>query len=99
VDSSPTIPGLRYDVARAFIMKGQDFPNHFLWRTKSQDEIIPEGEMHLGVHPTATPFGITLLGLTAIMNLEPLPVIQLPDDLVRMGFESFPLYRLRRQVS
>jgi hypothetical protein len=67
----------RYDAERAFITKGQDFPNHLLLRTKSQDEIIPEAEMRLEVHPTGTSFGITLLGLTGIMNLEPLPVMQL----------------------
>jgi hypothetical protein len=56
---------------------------------------MPEGEMYLDLQPTATPFGITLFGLTASMNLEPLPVMPLPDDLVRMGFESYRLYKLR----
>jgi hypothetical protein len=51
--------------------------------------------MYLDLQPTATPFGITLFGLTASMNLEPLPVMPLPDDLVRMGFESYRLYKLR----
>jgi hypothetical protein len=89
----------RYDAARAFITKGHDFPNHLLLRTKSQDEIMPEGEMRLYVQPSATLFFITLLGLTAIMNLEPLPVMQLSDELVRMGFESLPLYKQRRRSS
>jgi hypothetical protein len=89
----------RYDAAGAFITKGQDFPNHLLLHTASQDEIMPEGAMRLEVHPTATPFGITLFGLTATMNLEPLPVMQLHDDLIRMGFESYPLFRLRRRSS
>jgi hypothetical protein len=89
----------RYKAARDFIIKGQGFPNHLLLRTISQDEIMPEGEMFLHVQPTATPFSITLFGLTAIMNLEPLPVVQLPDALARTGFESYPLYRLRKRSS
>jgi hypothetical protein len=55
--------------------------------------------MRLERHPTATPFGMTLMGLTALMNLEPFPVMQLHDDLVRVGFESYPLYKLRRRGS
>jgi HNH endonuclease len=91
--------GSRYDAARAFIRKGQDFPNHLLLRTESRDEVMPKGEMRLEIRPTATPFGITLLGLTALMNLEPFPVMQLHEALAYVGFKSYPLYRSRRRGS
>jgi hypothetical protein len=79
----------RYDAARNFILKGQGFSNNLLICTKSK----PHPQVHaeyLDV-PQGTPFAIDIYGLVFLLNLEPSPIMELNEDLIKSHFQSYSL--------
>jgi hypothetical protein len=81
----------RYDAARAFILRGADFPNNLL--------MINNAKPHSNIRSTYDPaldgtcFRIDIYGLVFLFNLEPLPVLEIPEEqLAVMNFSSFPLH-------
>jgi hypothetical protein len=81
----------KYDAARDFIRKGEEFPNNLLARTRGMP--IPQVRIHYLIQPEGTPFVINLYGLIFRMNLEPTPTMQLNNTLIRAGYASYPLYK------
>jgi hypothetical protein len=80
----------KFDTARAFILKGQNFQNNLLilGNSKPKPEITVE---HLDL-PEGTPFLIDMFGISFLLNLQPGPSTELSEDLDRAGFKAFPLY-------
>ncbi len=80
----------RYDAARAFILRGEDFPNNLL--------MINNGKPHPIIRSTYDPaldgtcFRIDIYGLVFFFNLETTPVLKLTEELTEMNFSSFPLF-------
>jgi hypothetical protein len=80
----------KFDMARAFILKGEDFPNNLLilGNVKPKPEVIVEHqELSDG-----TPFLIDIFGILFLLNLQPRPCMELNEDFRRVGFKAFPLY-------
>jgi len=81
----------RYDTARAFILRGEDFPNNLL--------MMNNGKPHPNIRSTYDPaldgtcFQIDIYGFIFLFNLETLPVLKIPEEQVaEMNFSSFPLH-------
>jgi len=80
----------KFDMARAFILKGEDFPTNLLILSngKPKPEITVE---HLELSD-GTPFLIDIFGVLFLLNLQPRPCTELNEDLRRAGFKAFSLY-------
>jgi hypothetical protein len=81
----------RYDAARAFIIRGEDFPNNLL--------MINNAKPHPNIRSTYYPdlggtgFQIDIYGLIFLFNLETTSILELTEEqLVEMNFSSFPLH-------
>jgi hypothetical protein len=80
----------RYDAARAFILRGENFPNNLL--------ISNNVKPHPQIRSTyvnmwgGTGFQLDIYGLIFLLNLETAPVLKLTEELAKMNFSSFPLY-------
>jgi hypothetical protein len=79
----------KYDAARAFILKGLGFPNNLLIRTKN----TPHSQVRAECWdiPQGTPFAIDIYGLVFLLNLEPTPIMELNEDLIKLHFQSCSL--------
>jgi hypothetical protein len=80
----------KFDMARAFILEGENFPNNLLilGNGKPKPEITVEHqELSDG-----TLFLIDIFGVLFLLNLQPRPCMELNEDLRRAGFKAFPLY-------
>lgn len=81
----------KYDAARAFILKGEDFPNYLLLsnHTKPHPLITSHYDSIWG----GTGFQLDIYGLIFLFNLETTPVIELTEEqLAEINFSSFPLF-------
>jgi hypothetical protein len=81
----------KYDAARAFILKGEDFPNYLLVsnQTKPHSLITSHYDRIWG----GTGFQLDIYGLLILFNLETTPVIKLTEEqLAEINFLSFPLF-------
>jgi hypothetical protein len=80
--------GSRYNAARAFILKGEDFPNNLL--------MIKNGKPHPNIRSTYDPaldgtcFQIDIYGFVFLFNLETTPVLRLTEELAKMNFGLNP---------
>ena len=81
----------KYDAARAFILRGEDFPNNLL--------ISNNAKPHPLIRSTydnrwgGMGFQLDIYGLIFLFNLETTPVLELTEKkLSEMNFSSFPLY-------
>lgn len=80
----------RYDAARSFILRGDDFPNNLLISNdvKPHPQIISHYDDRWG----GTCFQIDIYGLIFIFNLETTPLLEITNEkLVEMNFSSCPL--------
>jgi hypothetical protein len=80
----------KFDIARAFILKGENFPNNILilGDVKPKPEVtVQHQELSDG-----TLFSIDIFGILFLLNLQPRPCMELNEDLKRAGFKAFPLY-------
>lgn len=80
----------RYNAARAFILKGEDFPNNLL--------MINNAKPHPNIRSTYDPaldgtcFQLDIYGVIFCFNLETTPVLELTQErLEEINFISFPL--------
>ncbi len=80
----------RYDLARNFIHGKSDFPNNLLIRMSSEPH--PQFSITYWDHIEGTPFEIDIYGLSFLINLSPLPLMQVVEPLKELRFEAFPLY-------
>jgi len=81
----------RYDAARAFILRGEDFPNNLLMTNNAK----PHPNIRSTYDPDldGTCFRIDIYGLIFLFNLETIPVLEIPEEqLAVMNFSSFPLH-------
>jgi hypothetical protein len=80
----------KFDMARAFILKGDSFPNNLLILNKGK----PKPEVTVEHHELAdgTPFLVDIFGIVFLLNLQPHPYMELNKDLRHAGFKAFPLY-------
>ncbi len=81
----------KYDQARAFVLKGEGFPNNLLM---SYHEVQPP--FATGIEVTlsdGTYIVVKLYGVIFIINLEPTPVLELGEPLRELGIECFPLHK------
>jgi hypothetical protein len=81
----------KYDAARNFILKNQDFPNNLILRTVFQ----PIHQIHVTSRhdiPQGTPFVISIYGIVFMFNLEIKPVMELTKELNQSHFVSIPLH-------
>ena len=81
----------RYDAARAFILRGDDFPNTLLMgnHVKPHPQITSSNDVRCG----GTCFEINIYGVVFFFNLEITPVLELTDEqLVEINSSSYPLY-------
>ena len=79
----------KYDAARDFILRGQGFPNNLLIRTKNTPR--PQVRAECWDMPQGTPFAIDIYGLWFLLNVEPVPIMELNEDLIRLHFQSCSL--------
>jgi hypothetical protein len=80
----------RFDIARAFILKGENFPNNILILANCKPK--PEVTVSHQELSDGTPFLIDIFGISFLLNLQPCPCMELNEDLKRAGFKAFPLY-------
>ncbi len=83
----------RYDAARAFILKGEDFPNNLLMsnHVKPHPQITSSNDVRWG----GTCFQINIYGVIFFFNLETTPVLELTEEqLAEINCSSFPLYTI-----
>jgi hypothetical protein len=80
----------KFDMARAFILKGEDFPNKILISSNAKPK--PEVTVKHQELSKGTFFLIDIFGISFLLNLRPRPCIEPTDDLRSAGFEAFPLY-------
>jgi hypothetical protein len=80
----------KFDMARAFILKGDSFPNNLLILSegKPKPDITVEHQELSG----GTFFLIDIFGILFLLNLQPYPCMELNEDLNRASFKAFPLY-------
>jgi HNH endonuclease len=80
----------RYNAVRSFILKGGNFRNKLLLRTK----FTPEARIEMQYMQVAqgTVVALNLYGMHFLLNLEEQPLLQLSDALVRSDFIAFSLY-------
>lgn len=82
----------RYDAARAFILRGEDFPNNLLIskNAKPNPQIASTNDVRWG----GTCFQLEIYGVIFFFNLETTPILAATEELLeRMNFLSFPLFR------
>ena len=81
----------KYNAARDFILRDQDFSNNLIMRTVCQP--VPQVQV-TAYHdiPEGTLFVISIYGLVFMLNLEVKPVIELTEELNRLNFVSIPLH-------
>ena len=80
----------KFDMARAFIIKGEDFPSNLLILSNGKPK--PEVTVRHQELLDGTPFLIDIFGILFLSNLQPCPCMELNEDLRRAGFKAFPLY-------
>jgi len=80
----------KFDMVRAFILKGEDFPNNLLILSNGKPK--PEVTVRYQELSDGTPFLIDIFGISFLLNLQPWPCMELNEDLKRAGFKAFPLY-------
>jgi len=80
----------KFDIARAFILKGENFPNNILILANCKPK--PEVTVSHQELSDGTPFLIDIFGISFLLNLQPCPCMELNEDLKRAGFKAFPLY-------
>ena len=80
----------KFDMARAFILKGEDFPNNLLMLSNGKPR--PEVTVAHQELSDGTPFLIDIFGILFLLNLQPRPYMELTEDLNRAGFKAFQLY-------
>jgi hypothetical protein len=80
----------KFDMARAFILKGEDFPGNLLILSNGKPK--PEVTVEHQELSDGTPFLIDIFGILFLLNLQPRPCMELSEDLRRAGFKAFPLY-------
>jgi HNH endonuclease len=80
----------RYDAARAFILRGEDFPNNLLMNNSGKPHPNIRSTYDLALDGTC--FQIDIYSLIFLFNLETLPVLKLTEELTEMNFSSFPLH-------
>jgi hypothetical protein len=80
----------KYDAARAFVLRGDDFPNYLLIinNAKPHPQITSTFDVRWG----GTCFQLDIYGLVFLFNLEITPVLVFTEEqLAEMNFSSFPL--------
>lgn len=81
---------IRYDAARSFILRGDDFPNKLL--ISNQVKPHPHITSHYDDRWGGTCFQIDIYGIIFIFNLETSPILEPANEkLEEMNFSSFPL--------
>jgi len=80
----------KFDMARAFILKGEDFPSNLLILSNGKPK--PEVTVEHQELSDGTPFLIDIFGILFLLNLQPHPCMELNEYLRRTGFKAFPLY-------
>lgn len=82
---------VRYNKARDFISKGNDFNNNLLIKMETKPH--PQVEVTHHSLEVGTPFVIDIYGIIFLLNLEEEPKLELNEELSRLKFSSFPLSR------
>ncbi len=80
----------RYDAARAFILRGEDFPNNLLISSnmKPHPQIASTFDIRWG----GTCFQLDIYGVIFFFNLEATPVLEFTEErLAELNFSSFSL--------
>ncbi len=81
----------KYDAARAFILKGEDFPNNLLLINDVKPH--PQITSHYDGRWSGTCFQIDIYGVVFLFNLEMTPILEFTEEqLEAMNFSSFPLF-------
>ncbi len=80
----------KFDIARAFILKGEDFPSNLLILSNGKPK--PEVTVEHQELSDGIPFLIDIFGILFLLNLQPHPCMELNEYLRRAGFKAFPLY-------
>ena len=81
----------RYDAARTFILRGEDFPNNLLISRKMKPH--PNIASTFDIRWGGTCFQLDIYGVIFFFNLETTPIIEpTKERLEEMNFISFPLF-------
>lgn len=79
----------KFDRARDFINDKASFPNIILIRTNNQPH--PEIYTYYKDLKQGCPIVIDIFGVTIMINLETIPLLKINDELIKFGFQEFPL--------